>query len=227
MKIYRAYFISCCIVLCAGSNNGSFAQNKAKTIVTGESMEMLDAGKKVIFSGNAQVVHGQDVLKADEIIQDKVADVINAKGNVSFLTIINENEPLRGLSYKAVYNLKSKSGELSGKRPKLFYATINSTSPVTLSADTINFNNEAKQADATGNVEIISSSASAFSHRALFFYTDKKMYLTGLAEQPEVMYYGQGKKDRFFADKITMFVDKKRMILEGNVKGFVHEINKK
>lgn len=227
MKISWKIFMFCFFILFCVFNGNSFSEKKMKTVVTGESMEMIDAGKRVIFSGNARVVHGQDVLNADEIVQDKVSDVVNAKGNVNFQTVSDDNELIKGTADRAVYNLTTKSGQLSEKRPKLYYVIKNSTSPVTVQADIIDINQGANRADAAGNVVIISSSASAYSGRALFVYSDKKLFLTGTTDQPKIFYFAQGRKDRFFADKITMFVDKKRIILEGNVKGFVKEMNKK
>ena len=218
-----------CVISVSLCFSGLFAQTnkKTKTVITGDSMEMIDAGKKVIFSGDAKVVHGKDTLKADEIIQDKTENTVNARGNVCFETVVNEDELLTGTAAKVLYNINTESGQLKENRPKLTYKIKTSTKPVTLTADNINFDHISGQADASGNVEIISSSATAYSQRAQFYYKEKKMVLNGsITEQPKVNYTAQGRNDRFSADLITMFLDKKKMILEGNAKGFVKEINK-
>jgi lipopolysaccharide export system protein LptA len=220
-------FVTAGSILCVAAVSLCFAQANKKTVITGDSMEMIDAGKKVVFSGGAKVVHGKDILKADEIIQDKTENTVNAKGNINFQTLVNEDELMTGTAAKMLYNITTESGQLKENRPKLIYKVKTSTQPVTLTADNIDFDHIKGYSNASGNVEIISSSASAYSQRAQFYYKEKKVVLNGGKEQPRVNYTAQGRNDRFYGDVITMFLDKKIMILEGNARGFVKDTKKK
>ena len=47
------------------------AQKEPKTIITGDQMEIGSKGQMVIFTGNAKVSRGKNVLVADRIVQDK------------------------------------------------------------------------------------------------------------------------------------------------------------
>jgi lipopolysaccharide export system protein LptA len=199
-----------------------------KTVVTGEQMEMSGGGKVVVFTGGAKVAKGVNELTADKIVQDKQRNRVEAYGRVVFKTINQAKEPMRGTSEKAVYDIQNDSGELSGSRPEIVYYANTSTGPVTMRAEDISFNQEKEELYARDNVEIISSSATAYAPSAVFYQKIKTMVLTGPMPQPLVVYYDEaGKSNKYKADKITFLDGGNRIKLEGNVKAVVMVENRK
>jgi len=194
------------------------ADKEPKTIITGEQMEISGGGKILIFTGSAKVEKGFNKLTADKIIQDKKNNRVEAYGNVVFNTINQAKEPMWGTSDKGVYDIQNDSGELSGGRPELVYYAKTSTGPVILRAGDISFNEVKEELYARDNVEIISSSATAYAPAAIVFKKTKNIILTGPVPQPLVVFYDEnGKPNKYRADKITFLEGGNRVKLEGNV----------
>jgi len=189
-----------------------------KTIITGEQMEMTGGGKTVIFTGAARVVKGVDELTADRIVQDKKNNKVEAEGNVVFKSVSKDNEPFRGSSQKAFYDLNGERGELSGGKPEILYYMKTSTSPVIFRADDITFDNVKQELYGKNNVEIITSSITAYAPEAVLEQKEKKVILTGPVPQPFVIYSEGGRKNRYRADKITFFASGNKVQLKGNVR---------
>jgi lipopolysaccharide transport protein LptA len=207
---------------------GVRAAEEAKTVITGEQMEMASGGKIVIFTGGAKVIKGSNELKADKIIQDKKNNRVEATGHVVFKTINKAKEPMRGTADKMIYDISNDSGRLSGGRPEIVYYANTSTGPVILRAGDISFNQHKEELYAKDNVEIISSSATAYSPRAVFYQKIKNIVLSGPTPQPLVVFIDEsGKPNKYRADKITFLEGGNKIKLEGNVKAVVIMENKK
>ena len=216
--VYALVFSCACAVFCA---------EEPKTIITGEQMQMTNGGNTVVFSGGAKVEKGANVLTADKIIQDKKNNRVEAYGSVVFNSINESKEPMRGSSEKAVYDLRSELGELSGGKPEIKYFAKSSTSPVVLRGDVITFDTKKEELYAKNNVEIISSSATAYAPNAVLIQKEKKIVLTGPVPQPLVIYYEGRKPNKYNADKITFLSGGQKILLEGNVKAVMIVENKK
>jgi len=199
-----------------------------KTVVTGDQMEILQSGDKIIFTGNSRVSRGESVLNADQLIQDKKNNRIEAAGKVNFRSYTQERETVFGRSDKAIYSPESGQGELWGGRPKIIYNVKNSTGPVEVEADRINFDQKKEDIFASGNVEIVSSSMSAYAPSAQFRQNEKQVVLTGQKPQPLIVYRGEDQQGKYRADRITMIMDSHTVVLEGNVTGVIElDTNKK
>jgi lipopolysaccharide export system protein LptA len=199
----------------------SLGAKEPKTIITGDQMEILQGGQKLIFTGNSRVSRGESVLNADQMIQDKKNNRIEAAGKVNFRSYTQEREAVFGRSEKAIYSPESGQGELWGGRPKIIYNVKNSTGPIELEADRINFDQKKEDIFASGNVEIVSSSVSAYSPSAQFNQNEKQVVLTGQKPQPLIVYRGEDRKGKYRADRITMVMDSHTVVLEGNVSGVI------
>ena len=125
-------------------------------------MELINGGEKIIYSGNSKVVQGNNVLKADKIVQDKANNIVEAAGNVDFSTLTDDNEQVLGSSENGKFNLKNGKGRLWNGKPTLKYFTKTSTGPVILEANSIDFDQRKKEIFARGNVVVISSSMTAY-----------------------------------------------------------------
>jgi lipopolysaccharide export system protein LptA len=192
-----------------------------KTVITGDQMEILQNGKKVVFSGNSRVRRGESTLNADQLVQDKANNRIEAAGRIGFRGYTRDRELVVGRSEKAIYNPDSGQGELWEGRPQIVYHVKNSTGPVEVEADRIRFDQAREEIAANGNVDIVSSSATAHAPAALFRQQEKRVILTGQKPQPLLVYRGEDQKGTYRADRITMLIDSHTVVLEGNVSGIV------
>jgi lipopolysaccharide assembly outer membrane protein LptD (OstA) len=209
-----------CVLLCLSAAYAS----QPKFVVTGEQMEIIQNGKKLVFRGNAKVKRGENTLTADEIIQVKENNFVTATGDVKFNAVNANKDLLKGSSEKADYYLTTGKGTLYGKGSELEYfassgPAAGAGAPMKLIADKIDFDQEEKSIFAQTNVRIITSSATAVSTTAKFDDLKKILVLEGTAPRPRLNYKTAGEDGIFSSDKITMFVDEKKVVMEGNVSG--------
>lgn len=210
----------------------SFAK-EPKTIITGDQMEIIHSGEKVIFTGNSKVVRGNSVLNADQLVQDKKNNQVDALGKVKFTTFTKDKELVKGQAEKAKYNTETGQGELFEGRPEIKYYVKSSTSPLHVQADIISFDEKTEEIRARGNVVIISSSTSAYCSFAVFTQKNNTVVLTGAGAgektQPYVIYFRNGEKSQYKADIITAYIQTNKVKLEGNVHGILvgKELDKK
>ena len=207
------------LVLGAGFIYANNHTKETKTVITGNEMEIINGGDKVVYSGNSKVVRGDNVLKADRIVQNKKDNMVEARGNVDFSTLTDDKEEIAGSSENGEFNMKTGKGKLWNGHPTLKYFAKTSTAPVVLEAKTIDFNQKTREIFAKGDVVIISSSMTAYSPQALFKAKIKQIILTGKNPQPRVIFIDNDKKGDYHADKITMYTDKKKIYFEENVTG--------
>jgi lipopolysaccharide export system protein LptA len=196
-----------------------FAAPQPKTIITGDKMQIKKSGEQVVFTGNALVKRGADTLAADQIIQNKKDNTVDAIGNVDFNSVTTDTEPVHFLAGRAHYRLQTKSGRLWENRPLATWMPAASTAPVTMQADTITFDQSKGEMTGEGAVNIISSSGTISSPLADFYQHDKKLVLTSGAFQPEVTYIQPASAGRYRADRIVMLMDEKKAFFTGNVSG--------
>jgi len=212
------YLNAVCAVAVLALSSGASRAKDPKTIITGAQMEITGGGKTVVFSGGARVEKGQSVLTADNIIQDKKNNRVDASGNVVFNTVSSSGEPMKGSSQKAYYDLEGERGELFEGSPEIRYYMKTSTTPVILRAGDITFDTKKEELYAKDKVEIVTSSVTAYAPFAVFVQKEKKITLTGPVPQPQVIYYEGGKPNRYFADSVTFLAGGDRITLKGNVK---------
>ena len=198
-----------------------------KTIITGAQMEITGGGSTVVFSGGAKVSKGINELTADKILQDKKNNRVEAFGNVVFKSITQDNEPMRGSSQNAAYDIDGERGELFGGKPEIIYFVKTSTSPVIFRADNISFDTRKEELYGKSQVEIITSSVTAYAPNAAFVQREKKIILTGPIPQPLVIYFEGTRQNKYNADMITFLAGGDKVQLKGNVKAVMTVEDKK
>lgn len=201
------------------------APAEPQTVITGDEMEIRMGGDKVIFTGNSKVTRGDSVLYADRLEQDKKTKQVEATGHIRFTSYTPEQEKIQGASARAHYNLDSGQGELFEGRPDVLYFVKDATGPVHLTADRISFSKDSEEIMARGAVEILSSSACAYSPNARFIQKDKTIYMETEGVQPRLVYVQADQKGDYTADHITVYVNTKKAYLEGNVHGVMQAKN--
>lgn len=205
----------------SSGSSAAASEKEPKTIITGDQMEIASKGQMIVFTGNAKVTRGKNVLIADRIVQDKKINRVDAFGNIDFTTFTQENEPVRGAAQKASYSPADGTGELVDGPASITYSARTSSGPLKMIADRIAFDERKEEVKASGNVEIISSSACAYGPNALLLQKNKSIVMTREAVQPELVYTDPGQPGRYKADRITAYIDQKHIYLEGNVTGKV------
>lgn len=209
------------LILIAGLCSAAFGLQEPKTVITGDKMQIVKNGEQVIFTGNALVKRGLDTLAADKIVQNKKDNIVDASGNVDFNSVTADTEPVRFLSGRAHYEMRSKKGRLWENRPLASWWSLTSTSPVTMQADVIDFDQQKGEMTGEGAVNIISSSGTVSSPIAHFYQREKKLVLNKVAFQPEVTYLQPDSSGRYRADTIVMTMNDKKAVFTGNVWGRV------
>jgi lipopolysaccharide transport protein LptA len=190
-----------------------------KTVITGDKMTIMDGGKKVVYSGRSKAVRGDRSLTADTIVQDKSGSRLEAKNNVTFRGYSKEGEPVKGTADNCWYMLEDERGELSGKRANLTYQTKTSSAPMSMTADRIAFDMKKEQVNASGNVEVLSFSATAHSPRLVYSESNKMMVLEKLEYRPWIVYKSEDKTVTYRADTIIGTMDNKKLVCSGNAVG--------
>ncbi len=69
-----------------------FGVSEPKTIITGDKMQIKKNGEQVIFTGNALIKRGAETLAADQIIQNKKDNTVDASGDVDFNAVTADTE---------------------------------------------------------------------------------------------------------------------------------------
>jgi len=198
-----------------------YASPEPKTVVTGDKMQIIKDGEQVVFSGNALVKRGRDVLAADKLIENKKDKIIDAYGNVDFNSVTADSEPIRCLAGRGHYAMNLGVGRLWENRPMAIWQALTSTSPVTMQADVIDYDQKKGELDGEGAVNIVSSSGTISSPVVHFFQHEKKLVLVNGAFQPEVTYIQPDSTGRYRADSIVMWINDKKAVFTGNVWGRV------
>jgi lipopolysaccharide export system protein LptA len=199
---------------------GLFDAKGVKTVITGDQMEIMKGGDTVVFSGSSKVKRGDSILNADRLSQDRKTNRVEAFGNINFQTYTQDRELVVGSSMRALYHPEKGTGELWEGRPKIIYHVKSSTAPLQLVADRISFDEKNEQIHAVGKAEIVSSSANACAPDVLFRQKEKMVILTGADPQAELEYLqDDGERAKYHADRITVYTEKKRIIMEGGIKG--------
>lgn len=213
--LLTAAILACCAASAAAG------PREPDTVITGDQMEIIKGGETVVFSGDARVTRGSDRLSADRLVQNKKGNYIEAFGSVDFKTVTQDNEPVSGRAERGQYHPDQGWGELTEGRPTVVYQSVQSTGPVRLTADRIRFDRKADRINAAGQVEIVTSSATALAPSAVFLQKDRKVVMTGGVPQARIIYTETDRTGDYQADRITVYLDRRRVLMEGRVAGVV------
>lgn len=223
MEKLRNSPVICCALIISVVFSG-YAK-EPKTIITGDQMELIKGGKLVIFQGNARVTRGDSILQADRLVEDKASKMIEASGNIDFKTLSKDRELMEASGEKMRYFTEKEQGELWEGRPHIIYHVKTSTSPVHLRADKIAFDRAKEEIRASGQVEVLTSSASAYAPNALFRQKERKITLDG-RPQPRIVSNDTEHKGDYTADRIFINVDTRNVLLDGNVTAKLYDLTK-
>lgn len=83
--------------------------------ITGQTMELLDQGKKTLFSGRVVLTRGSHKILSDRMVSEGDHDVVEATGHVRFSGVTTDGHRISGRGEKARYVKASGQSTVWGK----------------------------------------------------------------------------------------------------------------
>lgn len=204
-------------LLCLPVDQGWPEKQQENLIITGDSMELVDHGEKVIFKGGVKLERVHSMMMGDEMIYHKKTGIINIKGNVK-LRLRNESDVLLARCLEAVYSEKDDTGRMWGNL-EIVRTSGDEFGQVNMYAEKLAFDGQKEEWLATKNVHIVQYQTESWSDRAQFLHREEKMILSG--RRPLMRRKDEESMGEYTADTITILYRDKRMILDGNVQGWI------
>ena len=134
-----------------------------------------------------------------------------------------KGEPLNAQAQNMQYYMEKQSGALWGGRPIVSYHMTGSTQPAVLTADRVEFDRQVQEVRAYGDVSVVTSSVTALGAFARLDEQNHMIWLDGEQAQPKLIADDKGKTHTFVADHITVWMDRRRIQLEGRVYGTIQK----
>ncbi|AKL97462.1 conserved exported protein of unknown function [Endomicrobium proavitum] len=220
IKIISAAFAVLFLFVC----NAAAQKISQQTVITGDSMEVRRSGDVTVSKGNSKAVNGNNVITSDNMIYNKKNSLLEASGRVKIVSVVNTKEPLEAYSSFAEYDINTEKGKLWGAKTNVKYFLSGSSAPVVLKAQEIYFNGGLETLSAFKDVEIITSSGTIFSDKAVYNKKDDTITMEKDGEslkRPTADIYYDGRKAFYEADKMIFHAssDSKKIIMTGGVSG--------
>ncbi|MDR1523509.1 MAG: hypothetical protein LBS29_06150 [Endomicrobium sp.] len=204
-------------------------QLSAKTVITGDTMEIKNEGKVTISKGHSVAINKNSVVNADEMSYDKEKSLILAKGNVKLFSKTQDLESVEVYGQYSNYNPNIQKGKIWGN-VLVKYFVNNSTSPLVLRAKEIYIDKNKQVLDARNDVVVITSSGTIHADNGRF---DKKTLGTIFKKdnkKPVAHVLNDGKEETYEADEMIFFSSKKggqKIVMKGSVLGKIKMEDKK
>ncbi|MDR2066779.1 MAG: hypothetical protein LBP57_02955 [Endomicrobium sp.] len=211
-----AFFIICFFVRFSFANVTS-----EKTVITGDTMEIKNAGKVTISKGHSVAVNEYSIVNADEMSYDKEKSLISAKGSVKLFSKTQELEPVEVYGNYSNYNPKTQKGKVWGNA-LIKYLVNNSTAPLVLRAKEIYVDKSKQTLDARNNVVVTTSSGTIYADNGNFDKKTLRVVFKKDKKKPLAHVLSDGKKGVYEADEMIFYHSKnddKRIIMKGSVLG--------
>jgi len=192
--------------------------------ITGERMEILKRGEITRFLGKVRMVSGKDVVTTDRLEHFEKKNCVIGKGNVHLTAHTEESIRLEANSEQVTYDLKNKKTVLTGN-PEV--VGINEESPedkTILEGEVIQLFGNEKRIRVEEGARVEHGEITGTCKFLDYDYETKRIVLSG--DSPHI-YQDNGEiKSDCSADTITMFINEKRVIMEGNVKAHIYAKNR-
>ncbi|MDR3111727.1 MAG: hypothetical protein LBU55_00950 [Elusimicrobiota bacterium] len=198
-----------------------------KTILTGDTMEILNNGEIAISKGNSKAINGGTIITADKMAFNEKNSTVKANGNVKMVSQTQDKLPIVAKGKTVFYSLKSQMGSFSGDMSQIEYFVKNSTVPASLKAKSIYVDKNNENAVAFKNVEVFTSSGAITSDNAFYFKKHSAVLFKKDAKRPIADVFYDGKKGKYEADAMVFYNlnNSKKIIMYGNIVGKIEMEN--
>jgi len=198
-----------------------FAEKPKETMnITGERMEVLKRGEITRFLGNVRLVKGKDVIVSDLMEHYEKKDYVVGKGNVHFTAYPEESIRLEAFSDQLTYNVQSRDTTLTGNPELIRINEGESQETVKIRGEIIELFGREKKAHVKTGARVEYGGMVALSEILDYDYETRKIVLSG--GSPHIYQEDEQVTADYSAEVITIFVDEQRVVMEGNVKAFIH-----
>ncbi len=216
---------------------GMTSLRAAETTITGNSMELLDRGEEVLFTGKVKLERGTDVIKAGWMKTSKYKDKVNAKGNVELLRTMPDGEKVKAYGDEAFYNAETGQGHILGTKKKkshvIYSQVVSATATRTLDmyAHRFDFSENTSTGTARGAVYGISPDVQTgtpyefWSEKADLDNQKKNIHLTG-ETQPKVRQAIDNGSRTIVGDSIVYSYETKKFEANGRAQAVFVDIKK-
>ncbi|MFH1379001.1 MAG: LptA/OstA family protein [bacterium] len=215
MKVTRLLIrIIMCVAICTYAQA---EQQYANVVITGTSMEMLEHGEKAVFTGGVKLERDNSMLLGDKMIYHKKSGIVDVSGNVK-LRLRNESDQLVAQCSYTTYYEKEDTGRMWGDL-QIIRSSADEYGQVNMYAQELRFDGHKEEWEARGDVHIIQYQTETWSEHARFIHPEGKLILSG--KRPLMRRKDNESMGEYTGNNITILYGTKKMILEGNVKGWI------
>ena len=120
------------VLLALGASRA--AERAANTTIQSDELELKDNGARTIFRGNVRLTQPPYTLTADQMVQTRATEIVDARGRVKATWQRETGEKVVATGQMARYNPKTKITELWSRATVTRWETAVDTMPVVLSA---------------------------------------------------------------------------------------------
>lgn len=202
-----------------------FAEKPKQPVnITGERMEVLRRAGITRFLGNVKLVRGKDIITCDIMEHYDKENYVIGKGNVRLTAYPEESIRLEAFSDRLNYNVNSKDTTLTGNPELIRIDEENPEDRVKMGGEVINLFEKEKRVHVEGNARVEHGEMTGTGK--LLDYNDetKKIVLSG--NSPHIYQDNEQVRGDYSAELITIFIDEKRVTMEGKVKAFIYPKNR-
>ena len=108
---------------------------QGETTIRSDELELKDNGERTIFRGNVVLAQPPYTLLADEMVQTRATEIVDAKGHIRATWLRETGEKIVATGRRGRYNPAKKITELWNQATVTRWETAVDTMPVKLSAD--------------------------------------------------------------------------------------------
>ncbi|MDR0723748.1 MAG: hypothetical protein LBF23_00995 [Endomicrobium sp.] len=192
-----------------------------KTVITGDTMEIKNAGKLTVSKGHSVAINENTIINADEMSYDKENSLISAKGNVKLLSKTKKLEPIEVYGKYSNYNPNTQKGKICGD-VLIKYFVNNSTSPLLLCAKEVYVDKNSQTLNACNDVVVVTSSGTIYADNGSFDKKTSGIIFKKDKKRPVAHVLSSGNKGKYEADEMFFYNsknDEKKIVMKGSVLG--------
>ena len=192
--------------------------------ITGERMEVLRKGEITRFLGNVKLIRGKDIITCDIMEHYNKENYVIGKGNVRLTAYPEESIRVETFSEGLNYNVNSKDTILTGNPELIRIDEENPEDRVKMEGEVINLFEKEKRVHVEGDARVESGEMTATGKLLDYDDETKKIVLSG--NSPHIYQDNEQARGDYSAEVITIFIEEKRVIMEGKVKASIYPKNR-
>lgn len=202
-----------------------FAEKPRQLVnITGERMEVLRRGEITRFLGNVKLVRGKDIITCDIMEHYNEKNYVVGKGNVRLTSYPEESIRMEAFSDQLNYNVDSRDTMLIGNPELIRIDEENPEGRIKMEGKVINLFEKEKRVRVEGDARVESGEMVATGKLLDYDDETRKIVLSG--NTPHIYQDNEQARGDYSAEVITIFIEEKRVVMEGKVKASIYPKNR-